>query len=117
CFVSGRGIVYRRKNHVRNLWRCYLFRHRLLIPILCFLIVPPLLAQGMTYGGTGSMTRDDQMALVAPTSSGETGLFTVITADTLRRGDWSFGIYFNNWDLEAGREPSSLTIPSARKDH
>lgn len=92
------------------------FRSRLLIPILCFLLVPPLLAQGMTYGGTGSMTRDDQMSLVAPTSSGETGLFTVITADTLRRGDWSFGIYFNNWDLEAAREPSSLTIPSAREN-
>jgi len=92
-----------------------LFRHRLLIPILCFLLVPPLLAQGMTYGGTGSMTRDDQIALVAPTSSGETGLFTVITADTLRRGDWSFGIYLNNWDLEAAREPAGFTIPSARE--
>jgi outer membrane protein OmpA-like peptidoglycan-associated protein len=61
------------------------------------------------------MTRDDQESLVAPNSSGETGLFTVITADTLRRGDWSFGVYFNDWDLEAGREPASLTIPSARK--
>ena len=59
-------------------------RYRLLIPILCFLLVPPLLAQGMT-GGVTSMTREDQIALVAPTSSGETGLFTVITADTLRR--------------------------------
>jgi outer membrane protein OmpA-like peptidoglycan-associated protein len=86
-------------------------RHRLLISILCVLIVPPLFAQ---TGGTASMTRDDQMSLVAPTSSGETGLFTVITANTLRRGDWSFGIYFNDYDLEAGREPSSLTIPSAR---
>src|SRR5437763_12060549 len=66
-------------------------------------------------GGTASMTRDEQASLVAPTSSGETGLFTVITADTLRRGDWSFGIYYNDYDLEAAREPSSLTIPSARK--
>ena len=90
-------------------------RHRLLIPFLCFLIVPPLLAQGMT-GGMTTITRDDQMSLVAPTSSGETGLFTVITAKTLRRGDWSFGIYFNDYDLEAGRVPASLTIPSARKD-
>src|SRR5437870_3426767 len=102
---------------VCNFRRCDLFlRHRLLIPILCILIVPPLFAQGMT-GGTASMTRDDQMSLVAPTSSGETGLFTVITANTLRRGDWSFGIYFNDWDLEAAREPASLTIPSARKSH
>ena len=61
------------------------------------------------------MTRDDQMSLVAPTSSGETGLFTVITADTLRRGDWSFGVYYNEWELEAARAPASLEIPSARK--
>src|SRR2546423_1262989 len=102
-------------NRVCNFRRCDLFlRHRLLIPILCILFVSPLFAQGMT-GGTASMTRDDQASLVAPTSSGETGLFTVITANTLRRGDWSFGIYFNDYDLEAGREPASLTIPSARK--
>src|SRR6266498_3297654 len=102
-------------NRVCNFRRCDLFlRNRLLIPFLCFLIVPSLLAQGMT-GGTATITRDDQMSLVAPTSSGETGLFTVITANTLRRGDWSFGIYFNDYDLDAGREPSSLTIPSARR--
>jgi len=89
-------------------------RYRLLIPILCLVFVPPLLAQGMT-GGTASMTRDDQMSLVAPTASGETGLFTVITANTLRRGDWSFGVYLNDWDLEAGRVPSNLEIPTARK--
>ena len=65
-------------------------------------------------GGTATITSNDQLTFVAPSSSGETGLFTIITADTLRRGDWSFGIYFNDWDLEAARAP--FTIPSARSD-
>ena len=51
---------------------------------------------------------------MAPTASGETGLFNVITADTLRRGDWSFGVYYQNWDLEAAKAP--FIIPSARKN-
>ena len=65
------------------------FRFRPLF-LICFLLTPSLMAQGMS-GGTSMMTREDQLALVAPTASGETGLFTVVTADTLRRGDWSFG--------------------------
>lgn len=71
------------------------------------------MAQGMT-GGTSMMTRDDQLALVAPTASGETGLFTVVTADTLRRGDWSFGVYLNGYHLEAA--PAGFAIPSARRN-
>jgi OmpA-OmpF porin, OOP family len=34
----------------------------------------------------------------APTVTGETGLFTIMTGDTLPRGGWSFGLYYNNWD-------------------
>jgi outer membrane protein OmpA-like peptidoglycan-associated protein len=30
--------------------------------------------------------------------TGETGLFSLLTGDTLPRGGWSFGIYYNNWD-------------------
>jgi outer membrane protein OmpA-like peptidoglycan-associated protein len=68
---------------------------------LCFLFVAPgvLLAQ---FGLTTSMTRDDQLAALAPSISGQTGLFETVTADTLHRGDLSFGIYYNNWNLLAG---------------
>jgi outer membrane protein OmpA-like peptidoglycan-associated protein len=34
----------------------------------------------------------------APTATGETGLFTLLSGDTLPQGNWSFGLYFNNWD-------------------
>ncbi len=34
----------------------------------------------------------------APTATGESGLFTLFTAETLPRGEWSFGAYYNNWD-------------------
>jgi outer membrane protein OmpA-like peptidoglycan-associated protein len=34
----------------------------------------------------------------APTVTGETGLFSLLTGDTLPRGNWSFGIYANNYD-------------------
>jgi outer membrane protein OmpA-like peptidoglycan-associated protein len=34
----------------------------------------------------------------APTVTGETGLFTLFSGDTLPRGEWSFGLYANNWD-------------------
>ncbi len=88
-------------------------RFRSLIPLLSFLIVPSLLAQtDTTTSSLASISVSDQAALVAPTSSGETGLFTVITADTLRRGDWSFGVYFQNWGLDAA--PGPFIIPSAR---
>src|SRR4051794_20184819 len=42
----------------------------------------------------------------APSVTGETGLFTLLSGDTLPRGGWDFGLYFNNWDplikLDAG---------------
>ena len=92
-------------------------RFRSLIPLLCFIVVPSLLAQtdttaGMTTSSLASISMTDQARLVAPTSSGETGLFTVVTADTLRHGDWSFGVYYQAWDLEAAKAP--FVIPSAR---
>lgn len=34
----------------------------------------------------------------APTATGETGLFTLLSGDTLPQGRWSFGLYYNNWD-------------------
>ncbi|MDP9122614.1 MAG: hypothetical protein M3O15_14815, partial [Acidobacteriota bacterium] len=34
----------------------------------------------------------------APTATGETGLFTLKTGDTLPAGRWSVGLYYNNWD-------------------
>src|SRR6266545_183973 len=33
-----------------------------------------------------------------PTITGETGLFSLLSGDTLPRGGWSFGLYYNNWD-------------------
>ena len=34
----------------------------------------------------------------APTATGETGLFTLLSGETLPQGQWSFGLYYNNWD-------------------
>jgi outer membrane protein OmpA-like peptidoglycan-associated protein len=59
----------------------------------------PLFAQ---TDATVEISRDDQLRFFAPTHSGQTGLFETVTADTLRRGQWSFGVYFNDWDLTAG---------------
>jgi outer membrane protein OmpA-like peptidoglycan-associated protein len=75
--------------------------------MLCFaLLVPGATAQTLTY--------EDRLNLVAPTASGETGLFNIITGDTLRQGDWSFSIYYNNYDYLASPAPLAMRIPSAR---
>jgi len=34
----------------------------------------------------------------AASVTGETGLFSLLTGDTLPGGGWSFGLYYNNWD-------------------
>ncbi|HSG39159.1 MAG TPA: OmpA family protein [Thermoanaerobaculia bacterium] len=34
----------------------------------------------------------------AASVTGETGYFTLLSGDTLPRGGWSFGLYYNNWD-------------------
>jgi outer membrane protein OmpA-like peptidoglycan-associated protein len=65
--------------------------------MLCLTIAAPV-----AFGQAMTMTREDQINLVAPTSSGETGLFTAVTGNQLRAGDWSFGIYLNDYDLFAG---------------
>lgn len=84
-------------------------KDRLLFALLCILIVvPSVLAQDAVMP-----TTDDQLRMFAPTSSGQTGLFETVTADTLRRGEWSFGVYFNDYDLLAG-EAEDLAPPSAR---
>jgi outer membrane protein OmpA-like peptidoglycan-associated protein len=61
-----------------------------------------------------TITREDQLRMFAPTASGQTGLFETVTADTLRRGTWSFGVYFNDYDLTAG-EARALAPLSARE--
>jgi outer membrane protein OmpA-like peptidoglycan-associated protein len=68
---------------------------------LCFLITTSAFAQASATYSSGTMTRDDQLAIVAPSINGQTGLFTTVTGDQLRGGDFSFGIYFNDWDLLA----------------
>lgn len=85
-------------------------KFRLLFPLLCFLAVPIFAQDAMTV----DISRDDQLRFFAPTSSGQTGLFETVTADTLRRGQWSFGVYFNDYDLSAG-EAEDLAPPSARE--
>jgi hypothetical protein len=83
-------------------------QHRLLIPLLCFLLFGGALVQAQ------EITREDQLRFFAPTHSGQTGLFNTVTAGTLRQGDWSFGVYFNDWDLTAGPAPE-FAPPSARE--
>jgi hypothetical protein len=34
----------------------------------------------------------------APTNTGETGLFTLLSGNTLPQGGWDFGVYYNNWN-------------------
>src|ERR1700716_258068 len=34
----------------------------------------------------------------APTNTGETGLYTLRSGDTLPQGGWDFGVYYNNWN-------------------
>ncbi|HVT43100.1 MAG TPA: OmpA family protein [Thermoanaerobaculia bacterium] len=82
-------------------------RTKLLFPTLCFLlIVPGLSAQEVSY--------EDQLNLIAPTYTGETGLFKTITGDTLGDGEWSFSIYYNNFDYLAAPPAPDMVIPSRR---
>ncbi|HXU45826.1 MAG TPA: OmpA family protein [Thermoanaerobaculia bacterium] len=43
----------------------------------------------------------------APTVTGETGLFSLFTGQTIPQGNWSFGLYYNNWDhlIDIGGQP------------
>src|SRR5438874_1039629 len=49
-----------------------------------------------------TMTRADQVALVAPTASGQTGLFNVVTANTLHRGEVSAMVPWNRIKNQGG---------------
>lgn len=83
-------------------------KHRLL-PLLCLLLaVPAAFAQTITY--------EDQLMLAAPTYTGETGLFDTVTGDTLRAGDFSFSIYYNDFDYLAapGRDIAPLSARGYR---
>src|SRR5215212_2354613 len=83
-----------------------------MFPLVILLIVgPSILAQDATMV---DITRDDQLRIFAPTVSGQTGLFETVSADTLRRGDWSFGVYFNDYDLLAG--PAPEFAPASARD-
>ena len=89
-------------------------KHRLLFPLVILLMMvaaTPVLAQDATYV---DITRDDQLRVFAPTVGGLTGLFETVSADTLHRGDWSFGVYFNDYDLLAGPAPEFAPL-SARE--
>jgi outer membrane protein OmpA-like peptidoglycan-associated protein len=81
-------------------------RQLLLTLTCCLLVVPIVSAQVITY--------DDQFNLVAPSTTGETGLFTGLTGDTLRQGDWSFSIYWNNYDYLVAPPTDAMRIPSRR---
>jgi outer membrane protein OmpA-like peptidoglycan-associated protein len=72
-----------------------------------------MVCPGLLFAQGATMTRDDQINLIAPTSSGETGLFTAVTGNQLHRSDWSFGLYVNTYNLFAG--PARSFVPlSAR---
>jgi len=47
----------------------------------------------------------------APTATGETGLFTLLDGWTLPQGQWSVGIYYNNWDRLVAPVPGGLPVP------
>ena len=86
-------------------------KHRMLFPLLCFLVVGSAFGQGLT---ATTLTREEQLMQVAPSASGQTGLFETVTADTLKQGELSFGVYFNNYDLLAG-EARDFAVPSNRE--
>src|ERR1041385_9349325 len=102
-FAADDRVIFRRCDLLR-------LRHRLLFPVLllCF-AVPVAFAQTSM-----DITHDEQLHLVAPSSSGQTGLFETVTADTLHHGDMSFGIYYQGYRLEAAEAPDSLQIIGAR---
>lgn len=78
--------------------------------LLMLLVAPAASAQLISY--------EDQLRLVAPTASGETGYFNMLTGDTLRQGDWSFSVYYNNYDYLAAPAPELRALmPPSRRDY
>jgi len=47
----------------------------------------------------------------APTVTGETGLFTILNGQTVPKGSWSFGLYYNNWDRLVSEVPGGVDAP------
>jgi outer membrane protein OmpA-like peptidoglycan-associated protein len=86
---------------------------RLPFVLLCFLLVVPsfAVAQDLSL----EVAREDRIRFFAPTVSGQTGLFETVTADTLRQGQWSFGIYYNNYDYLAA--PARELAPLSRREY
>ncbi len=69
-------------------------RTRLLLgAIACLVLAPPLAAQ------------------VAPSVSGETGLFQVLNADMLPQGQFSLGLSWGLWNRTAPSVPYAATLP------
>ena len=81
----------------------------------CLLIAPALLAQMGMSGSTATMSAQDQTKIAAPSSSGETGLFTTVTGLTLQRGDVSFGFYAQNWRILAA--PARAFVPVSARSY
>jgi outer membrane protein OmpA-like peptidoglycan-associated protein len=52
----------------------------------------------------------------APTSTGETGLFTLVDAVGLERGEWTFGLRYDNWDRLVASVPGRVLLPNESDD-
>lgn len=70
-----------------------------------------LLIAGAAFSVTLAFSPTLSAQLVAPTLTGESGLFELTNADSLPQGRFSFGLFFSQWDREAA--PSLLYGPGA----
>jgi outer membrane protein OmpA-like peptidoglycan-associated protein len=52
----------------------------------------------------------------APTSTGESGLFTIIDAVGLPAGSWSLGLRYDNWDRLVAPVPGRALLPNETDD-
>lgn len=77
-----------------------MIKNRLAVAALAALMVP-----GIALAQTDAL---------APTITGETGGFSLFSGDTLRQGDWSFGLYANNWDRLLDVGPSEISLDWTR---
>jgi outer membrane protein OmpA-like peptidoglycan-associated protein len=66
-------------------------------------------------GSSSTMSSMDLTKVAAPSTTGETGLFTTVTGNTLHRGDWSFGVYAQNWRLLAA--PARGFVPVSAREY
>jgi outer membrane protein OmpA-like peptidoglycan-associated protein len=63
-----------------------------------------VLASALTTGASAQLAS-------APTATGETGLFTLIDGWTVPDGEFSFGLYYNNWDRLVAPVPGGVAAP------